>query len=146
MLVMSPVWRKLGQSGNWLQQHCQRPHESYYTISMRMRHSDIIILSEKGRVSVGSVVHEPRLLSSLVWIASGVVVSQHRLESFFHEITCNGMTSSVEFMLKSYLLPCLYLSSRSTAFGNQYLHIGSHSMSSCTYIEDCAQYLRQTKK
>ena len=26
---------------------------------------------------------EPRLLSSLVWIDSGVVVSQHRLESFF---------------------------------------------------------------
>ena len=26
---------------------------------------------------------EPRLLSSLVWIDSGVVMSQHRLESFF---------------------------------------------------------------
>ena len=26
---------------------------------------------------------EPRLLSSLVWIDSGIVVSQHRLESFF---------------------------------------------------------------
>ena len=35
---------------------------------------------------------EPRLLSSLVWIDSGVVVSQHRLES------CNGMTSFMEFM------------------------------------------------
>ena len=29
---------------------------------------------------------EPRLLSSLVWIDSGIVVSQHRLESFFYEI------------------------------------------------------------
>ena len=41
---------------------------------------------------------EPRLLSSLVWIDSGVVMSQHRLESFFHEIKCNGMTSFVEFL------------------------------------------------
>ena len=42
---------------------------------------------------------EPRLLSSLVWIDSGVVLSQNRLESFFfHEIKCNGMTSFVEFM------------------------------------------------
>ena len=36
-----------------------------------------------------------RLLSSLVWIDSGVVVSQHRLESFFHKIKCNGMTSLI---------------------------------------------------
>ena len=43
---------------------------------------------------------EPRLLSSLVWIDSGVVVSQHRLESFFHEIKCNGMTSFMEFMVR----------------------------------------------
>ena len=42
---------------------------------------------------------EPRLLSSLVWIDSGVVVSQHRLESFFHEIKCNRMTSFMEFMV-----------------------------------------------
>ena len=26
------------------------------------------------------------------------MVSLHRLESFFHEIKCNGMTSLVEFM------------------------------------------------
>ena len=37
---------------------------------------------------------EPHLLSSLVWIDSGVVVSQHRLESLFS----NGMTSFMEFM------------------------------------------------
>ena len=42
---------------------------------------------------------EPRLLSSLVWIDSGVVVSQHCLESCFHEIKCNGMTSFMESML-----------------------------------------------
>ena len=41
---------------------------------------------------------EPRLLSSLVWIDSGVVVSQHRLESFFHDIKCNWITSFKEFM------------------------------------------------
>ena len=41
---------------------------------------------------------EPRLLSSLVWIDSGVVESQHRLESLFHEIECNGMTNFMEFM------------------------------------------------
>ena len=42
---------------------------------------------------------EPRLLSSLVYIDSGVEVPQHRLESFFfQEIKCNGMTSFVEFM------------------------------------------------
>ena len=40
---------------------------------------------------------EPRLLSSLVWIDSGVVMSQHHLESFVHEIKCNGMTSFIEF-------------------------------------------------
>ena len=27
------------------------------------------------------------------------MVSQHHLESFFHEIKCNGMTSFMEFML-----------------------------------------------
>ena len=42
---------------------------------------------------------EPHLFSSLVWIDSGVVVSQHRLQYFFHEIKYNGMTSFVEFML-----------------------------------------------
>ena len=26
------------------------------------------------------------------------MVSQHRLESFFHEMECNGMTSFMEFM------------------------------------------------
>ena len=31
-------------------------------------------------------------------IDSGVVVSQHRLESFFHEIKCNGITNFMEFM------------------------------------------------
>ena len=41
---------------------------------------------------------EPHLLSSLVWIDSGVVVWQHRLESFFHEMICNGMTSFMEFI------------------------------------------------
>ena len=35
----------------------------------------------------------PRLLSSLMWIDSGVVVSEHRLES------CNGMTSFMEFTM-----------------------------------------------
>ena len=43
---------------------------------------------------------ELRLLSSLVWIDSGVVVSQHRLESFLHGIRRNGMTSFMEFMKK----------------------------------------------
>ena len=47
---------------------------------------------------------EPHLLSSLVWIDSGVVVSQHRLESFFHEIKCNGMTSFMEFMIETSFL------------------------------------------
>ena len=42
---------------------------------------------------------QPRLLSSLVRIDFGVVVSQHRLESFFQEIKRNGMTSFMEFML-----------------------------------------------
>ena len=32
---------------------------------------------------------KPRLLPSLVWIDSGIVVSQHHLEHFFHEIKCN---------------------------------------------------------
>ena len=41
---------------------------------------------------------EHYLFSSLVWIDSGVVVSQHRLGFFFHEIKCNGMTSFMEFM------------------------------------------------
>ena len=41
----------------------------------------------------------PRLLSSLVWIDSGVEVSQNRLESFFHEIKCNGMMNFMEFMV-----------------------------------------------
>ena len=36
---------------------------------------------------------EPHLFSSLVWIDSGVVVSQHRLE-----LECNRMTSFMEFM------------------------------------------------
>ena len=27
------------------------------------------------------------------------MVSQHRLESFFHELDCNGMTSFMEFMI-----------------------------------------------
>ena len=40
-----------------------------------------------------------RLLSSLVGIDFGLVVSQHRLESFFHEIKCDGMTGFMEFML-----------------------------------------------
>ena len=43
---------------------------------------------------------ELRLLTSLVWIDSGVVVSQHCLE-FFPLHKYNGMTSSMEFM--SYL-------------------------------------------
>ena len=42
---------------------------------------------------------EPRLLSSLVCIDSGVVVSQHRLWSLFYEIKCKGMTIFIEFML-----------------------------------------------
>ena len=42
---------------------------------------------------------EPRLLSSLVWIDSGIMVSQHRLESFIQEIECNRMTSFMEFMI-----------------------------------------------
>ena len=42
---------------------------------------------------------EPRLLSSLVWIDSGVMVSQHRLEPLFHEIRCNVMASFMEFMI-----------------------------------------------
>ena len=37
---------------------------------------------------------EPHLLSSLLQIDSGVVVSQHHLESF----SCNGMTSFMEFV------------------------------------------------
>ena len=28
------------------------------------------------------------------------MVSQHRLESFFHEIKCNGMTIFMEFMME----------------------------------------------
>ena len=42
---------------------------------------------------------EPRLLSSLVGIDSSIEVSQHRLESFFHEIRCNGMMIFMEFMI-----------------------------------------------
>ena len=45
------------------------------------------------------------LLSSLVWINSGIAVSQHRLESFFHEIKCNRLTIFMEFMLKSNVWP-----------------------------------------
>ena len=41
---------------------------------------------------------EPHLLSSLVRIDSGVVVSQHHLESSFHEVRCNAMTNFMEFM------------------------------------------------
>ena len=57
---------------------------------------------------------KPRLLSSSVWIDSGVVASQHWLTApiifgkmhflliseneFFHEITWNGMTSFMDFM------------------------------------------------
>ena len=41
---------------------------------------------------------EPCLLSSLVWIDSGFVVSLDRLEYFFYEITCNGMTISMNSM------------------------------------------------
>ena len=51
---------------------------------------------------------DPGLLSSLMWIDSGIVVSQHRLESFFHETKCNRMTSFMEFMLSEFqdlLLP-----------------------------------------
>ena len=40
----------------------------------------------------------------VILIDSGVVVSQHRLESFFHEMKCNGMTNFLEFMLR---LRCL---------------------------------------
>ena len=47
---------------------------------------------------------EQCLLSSLVWFDSGVVVSQHRLESFSHEIKCNGMTSFMEFMFSILIL------------------------------------------
>ena len=42
---------------------------------------------------------ELHLFSSLVWIDSGVLVSQHSFESCFHEIKCNGMTSFMEFMI-----------------------------------------------
>ena len=45
---------------------------------------------------------EPRLLSSLVWIDSDVEVSQHRLESCFQEIKCNGKTSFMEFMISGH--------------------------------------------
>ena len=73
---------------------------------------------------------EPRLLSSLVWIDSGVVVSQHRLESFFHQMKCNGMTSFMEFMLVLYR----WSPNRHTMFGRlpvDYSSIGSMSPSSC---------------
>ena len=39
-----------------------------------------------------------RLLSSLVGIDFGIVVSQYRLEYFFHEVKYNGMTNFMEFM------------------------------------------------
>ena len=41
---------------------------------------------------------EPRLLSSLVWIDSGVMVSQYHLESFFFMNKMYGMTNFMEFM------------------------------------------------
>ena len=44
---------------------------------------------------------KPRLLSSLVWIDSGIAVSQHRVESFLHEMKCNGVTSFMEFVIGS---------------------------------------------
>ena len=52
---------------------------------------------------------EPRLLSSLVWIDSGVVVSQRcgvtaSSGVFFHEWKCDGMTCFMEFMIISYIL------------------------------------------
>ena len=53
---------------------------------------------------------EPRLLSSLVWIDSGTVVSQHCLKSFFHEIECNRMTSFMESMSSRYPSPVYSLS------------------------------------
>ena len=40
------------------------------------------------------------LVNSHQRIDSVVVVSQYRLESFVHEIKCNGMTSFMEFMLQ----------------------------------------------
>ena len=55
-----------------------------------------------------------RLLSSLVWIDSGIVVSQHQLGSFLHEIKCNGITSFMEFMhhgLIEFSSICRYLTS-----------------------------------
>ena len=55
---------------------------------------------------------EPRLLSSLVWIDSGVVVSQYRLESFFNEIKCNGMMIFMEFM------SCVFCTFRMQWLGN----------------------------
>ena len=40
-----------------------------------------------------------RLLWSLVWIDSGVVVLQHHLEYYLHELKCNGMTIHKEFIV-----------------------------------------------
>ena len=59
---------------------------------------------------------EPRLLSCLVWIDSGVVVSQPRLESFFREVRCNGMTSFMEFMrtLNNNIQEVIYMTSSRT--------------------------------
>ena len=63
---------------------------------------------------------EPRLLSSLVWIDSCVEVSQHRLESFFHEIKCNGMTSFMEFKWSSFCQTVFTLKQR--AMKSMHLH------------------------
>ena len=41
----------------------------------------------------------PQCQSEFTPIDSGIVVSQHHLESFIYEIKCNGMTIFMEFMI-----------------------------------------------
>ena len=60
---------------------------------------------------------EPQLLSSLVRIDSGVVAWKHRLESFFHEMKCNGMTGFMEFLLSLHLPLSPFLSPRMAIAG-----------------------------
>ena len=44
---------------------------------------------------------KPRLLSSLVWIDSGVVAWKHSLESFFHEMKWNDKFHGIHVWLKA---------------------------------------------
>ena len=86
-------WKKKLQTMQWHHNATGNSHQRWKQTQNRVCfHLTFIVL-------VNSQQRWKQMLSSLVWIDSGVVVSQHRLESFFHEIECNGMMNFMEFML-----------------------------------------------